>query len=125
MKDKNGKRIDVGMIVRGELLSNAGYYGSDEYGHDESEMVVIVRRGTTIQGEVVKYGNKLCVKIESIVMPYLSMLKKNTREIVGGFTKSSADDFPSESLISVKRESTDSQNSPHDSSTIKEEANFS
>ena len=29
------------------------------------------------------------------------------------------------SLISVKRESADSQNSPHDSSTIKEEANFS
>ena len=41
------------------------------------------------------------------------------------FTKSSADDFPTESLISVKRESDDSQNSPHDSSTIKEEANFS
>ena|SRR3990167_11539163 len=30
-----------------------------------------------------------------------------------------------ESLISVKRESADSPNSPHDSSTIKEEANFS
>jgi len=30
-----------------------------------------------------------------------------------------------ESLISVKRESADSQNPPHDSSTIKEEANFS
>jgi len=29
------------------------------------------------------------------------------------------------SLIRVKRESDDSQNSPHDSSTIKEEANFS
>jgi len=29
------------------------------------------------------------------------------------------------SLISVKRESADSQNSPHDSSAIKEEANFS
>jgi len=42
------------------------------------------------------------------------------------FTKSSADDFPyQESLISVKRESADSPNSPHDSSTIKEEANFS
>ena len=39
-------------------------------------------------------------------------------------------ELPSEShstrrLISVKRESDDSQNSPHDSSTIKEEANFS
>ena len=34
--------------------------------------------------------------------------------------------FPlQESLISVKRESADSPNSPHDSSTIKEEANFS
>ena len=41
------------------------------------------------------------------------------------FTKSSADDFPKESLISVKRESADSPNSPHDSSAIKEEANFS
>ena len=30
-----------------------------------------------------------------------------------------------ESLISVKRESDDSPNSPHDSSAIKEEANFS
>ena len=41
------------------------------------------------------------------------------------FTKSSADDFPTESLISVKRESDDSPNSPHDSLKAKEEANFS
>ncbi len=41
------------------------------------------------------------------------------------FTKSSADDFPTESLIGVKRESDDSPNSPHDSLKIKEEANFS
>ena len=43
-------------------------------------------------------------------------------------TQTSVRDFNplnEESLISVKRESTDSPNSPHDSSTIKEEANFS
>ena len=41
------------------------------------------------------------------------------------FTKSSADDFPTESLISVKRESDDSPNSPHIDNKEKEEANFS
>ena len=42
------------------------------------------------------------------------------------FTKSSADDFPyQESLISVKRESADSPNSPQTDNKLKEDANFS
>ena len=54
-------------------------------------------------------------------------IKTKQTTIDGGtnFTKSSADDFPTESLISVKRESADSPNSPHDSLKAKEEANFS
>ena len=59
------------------------------------------------------------------VKELLILLEKLNDDGGTNFTKSSADDFPTESLISVKRESADSPNSPHDSSTIKEEANFS
>jgi len=66
---------------------------------------------------------------EAFTMSVLKEIRKGNQKILndGGtnFTKSSADDFPKESLISVKRESADSPNSPHDSSANKEGANFS
>ena len=52
---------------------------------------------------------------------YVKIIRKRlTQTSVGDFNP-----LNEESLISVKRESADSPNSPHDSSTIKEEANFS
>ena len=68
-----------------------------------------------------------CTEPELGLHIFQCAIKTKQTTIDGGtnFTKSSADDFPTESLISVKRESADSPNSPHDTSTIKEEANFS
>lgn len=52
---------------------------------------------------------------------------KTKQTTIGGtdFTKSSVDDFPMESLISVKRDVATSPNSPHNTLKAKEEANFS
>ena len=60
------------------------------------------------------------------VKELLTLLDKLNDNGGTNFTKSSADDFPyQESLISVKRESADSPNSPQTDNKLKEEANFS
>ena len=51
--------------------------------------------------------------------------KRLSQKIMTGFFETLTPSQSEGDIISVKRESADSQNSPHDSSTIKEEANFS
>ena len=85
-------------------------------------------RITLSHGKADFWHKQIIEFIEEYHKEHFKLKEEREKTLNGGtnFTKSSADDFPyQESLISVKRESADSPNSPHDSSTIKEEANFS
>lgn len=77
MKDKNNRLIKIGMNVQGKLTKNVGYYSDDD-----AELNILIEKNTIIKGKVIKSGNKLCVSTHSIMMPYVSMLKKSTREIL-------------------------------------------
>ena len=81
--------------------------------------------GTTLMAA--KYLGRKYIGIE-LSKEYITLINKRiAQETITDFfhTQNSTEFCPVESLISVKRESADSPNSPHDSSDIKEEANFS
>ena len=83
--------------------------------------------GTTLMAA--KYLGRKYIGIE-LSKEYITLINKRiAQETITDFfyTQNSTEFCPvtQESLISVKRDSADSPNSPHDSSAIKEEANFS
>ena len=80
--------------------------------------------GTTLKMAKLMNRNYLGFEIAKEYIPLIN--ERKGQEILQHFSNTLLTQPSAEgSLISVKRESDDSPNSPHDSSTIKEEANFS
>jgi len=83
--------------------------------------------GTTLKMAQRNNRNYLGFEIAEEYIPLINkrIAQNNITHFSNTLTSAEVNPAMQESLISVKRESADSPNSPHDSSTIKEEANFS